>query len=113
MRSVKDKSKALNLPKRSSAAIGRLIRALPVIRQNYGVKRIGVFGSFARGDQTRRSDIDILVEFAKGQATLQNFIGLADFLEELIKRKVDLLTVEGINRYIRPRIEEEVVWLEG
>jgi predicted nucleotidyltransferase len=113
MRSVKDPPKTLNLPKRRSAVIGRFIRSLPVIRQKYGVKRIGVFGSFARGDQTRKSDIDILVEFAPGQATLQNFIGLADFLEELSKRKVDLLTVEGINRYIRPRIEEEVIWLEG
>lgn len=87
-----------NLPKRKNASLSRLEKALPIILDKYGVKRIGVFGSFTRGDQARKSDIDILAEFAEGLATLQNFTGLADFLEELSKRKGDLLTVKGINR---------------
>ncbi len=59
------------------------------------------------------SDIDVLVEFTAGHATLRNFVSLADHLEALFKRKVDLSTREGLDRYIRPHIEAEVIWVEG
>jgi predicted nucleotidyltransferase len=62
----------------------------------YGVKRIGLFGSFARNEQTRSSDVDVLVEFAEGQATFDNFMHLVYFLEDLFSRKVDLLTAGGL-----------------
>ena len=100
-------------PQRRSHVIKRLEKAVPGIRATFGVKRIGIFGSFARGDETRNSDVDVLVELADGYATLRNFIGLADYLEDLFKRKVDLITVEGIDKYIRPRVESEVIWIEG
>jgi len=77
------------------------------------VKRIGVFGSFARNEQTRSSDVDVLVEFADGKATFDNFMHLVYFLEDLFSRKVDLLTVGGIDKYIRSRVEREVIWIEG
>jgi uncharacterized protein len=77
------------------------------------VKRIGIFGSFARSEQTRSSDVDVLVEFADGQATFDNFMQLVYFLEDLFNRKVDLLTVGGIDKYIRSRGEREVIWVEG
>jgi hypothetical protein len=77
------------------------------------VKRIGIFGSFARSDQTRSSDVDVLVEFVDGQATFDNFMQLVYFLEDLFGRKVDLLTVKGIDKYIRSRVEREVIWVEG
>ena len=89
----------------------QLAAAAPDIRKRFGVKRIGIFGSFARGDQTMKSDVDVLVELADGYSTLRNFVGLADFLEELFRRKVDLLTIEGIDRYIRHRVEAEVIWI--
>ena len=98
---------------RKNPTIKRLEKAAPGIRENFGVKRIGIFGSFARGEQTRKSDVDVLVDFAQGYATLHNFIGLADYLEALFKRKVDLITVEGVDKYIRHRVEEEVIWVEG
>jgi hypothetical protein len=77
------------------------------------VKRIGIFGSFARSEQTRSSDVDVLVEFVDGQATFDNFMHLVYFLEDLFGRKVDLLTVRGIDKYIRSRVEREVIWVEG
>jgi hypothetical protein len=77
------------------------------------VKRIGIFGSFARSEQTRSSDVDVLVEFVDGQATFDNFMQLVYFLEDLFGRKVDLLTVRGIDKYIRSRVEREVIWVEG
>jgi predicted nucleotidyltransferase len=98
---------------RKSLIISRFEKAVPTIRTKFGVQRIGIFGSFARGEQTRKSDVDVLVDFAQGYATLHNFVGLADYLEALFKRKVDLITVEGIDKYIRHRVEEEVIWVEG
>jgi predicted nucleotidyltransferase len=77
------------------------------------VKRIGIFGSFARSEQTRSSDVDVLVEFSDGQATFDNFMHLVYFLEDIFNRKVDLLTAGGIDKYIRSRVEREVIWIEG
>jgi len=91
----------------------KLTVAAPAIRTQFGVTKIGIFGSFARGEQTKKSDVDVLVDFAQGYATLRNFVGLADYLEALFKRKVDLLTVGGIDKYIRPYVEAEVIWIEG
>lgn len=81
--------------------------------KKFGIKRIGLFGSYIRNEQTGDSDIDLIVEFEKGKATLDNFIDLADYLEELLNKKVDLLTVEGVRSIriedIRRDIEESVV----
>ncbi len=99
--------------KRKSLVFRKLRNALPAIRIRYGVKRIGIFGSFSRSEQTRSSDVDVLVEFADGQATFDNFMQLVYFLEDLFGRRVDLLTVRGIDKYIRSRVEREVIWIEG
>ncbi|HEX8722680.1 MAG TPA: nucleotidyltransferase family protein [Pyrinomonadaceae bacterium] len=73
-----------------------------------GVRRCGLFGSFARGEQDERSDVDILVEFEEGQKTFDNFMAVAFFLEDLFGRKVDLLTPESLSPYIGPHILREV-----
>ncbi len=73
-----------------------------------GVKRCGLFGSFARGEQNDRSDVDVLVEFEEGQKTFDNFMAVAFFLEDLFGRKVDLLTPESLSPYIGPHILNEV-----
>ena len=65
------------------------------IKERFCVKRIGLFGSFVRGDETETSDIDILVEFE--DPTFRNLMNLAFFLEDLFGRRVDLLTPEGIS----------------
>lgn len=98
---------------RKSPVFTSLKKILPVLRARYGVKRIGIFGSCARGDDTPSSDVDVLVEFAPGQATFDNFMQLAEDLEALFKRRVDLLTVAGIDKYIRSQVEREVIWVEG
>ena len=93
---------------------GEVVR---LIKENYeeikrfGVKRIGIFGSVVRGEARGDSDVDVLVEFEEGKKTFENFINLAFFLEELLGRKVDLLTSESVSPYIRPYIEEEVVFV--
>ncbi|HEV7890927.1 MAG TPA: nucleotidyltransferase family protein [Pyrinomonadaceae bacterium] len=85
-----------------------------LLRQNgsqlraFGVRRVGVFGSFVRGDTNAESDVDILVEFEEGEKSFDNFLGLAEYLEELFGRRVDLLTPESLSPYIGPHILREV-----
>ena len=78
--------------------------------KEFGVKRIGVFGSFARDEAGEESDIDIIVEFEEGKKNFDNFINLAFFLEELFGKKIDLLTSESISPYIKPYVEKEVIY---
>lgn len=69
-----------------------------------GVRRLGLFGSFAREAATADSDVDLLVEFEAGQKTFDHFMELAFFLEDLLQRRVELLTPESLSPYIGPRI---------
>ena len=73
-----------------------------------GVRRIGLFGSFVRGEQRPDSDIDILVEFVLGRKTFDTFMGLSLFLEEILQNSIELVTVESLNPYIGPHIPKEV-----
>jgi len=80
------------------------------IKRRFAVRRIGLFGSFVRGEETKESDIDILVEFE--DPTFRNFMNLAFYLEDIFSRRLDLLTPEGISHRIRPYVEKEVVWAD-
>ncbi|SMP05804.1 hypothetical protein SAMN06265339_0323 [Desulfurobacterium pacificum] len=66
------------------------------LKEKYGVKSLSIFGSYARGEQRENSDIDIVVEFEKPIGL--KFFELADYLESLLKLKVDLLTKTAIRR---------------
>jgi len=91
-------------------AIETIAKHKAEIKKRYGVKKIGVFGSYVRGEQTETSDIDLLVEFEN--PTFDNFMDLLFFLEDLFGKDVDLITTMGMSPYIRPNIEKEVVWCE-
>jgi len=73
-----------------------------------GVKRLGLFGSFVRGQQDADSDVDFLVEFDPGQKTFDNFMKLAFMLEDMLQRHVELVTTEALSPYIGPHILDEV-----
>ena len=73
-----------------------------------GVKKIGLFGSFLRGEQRPDSDIDLLVEFEPQQKTFDNFIELSFFLEEVLQHRTELVTVESLSPYLGPHILREV-----
>lgn len=73
-----------------------------------GVTGIGLFGSFVTGRQTSASDVDILVEFAPGQHAFDNFMELSFFLEDLLGRKVEVVTPEALSPHIGPHILREV-----
>jgi predicted nucleotidyltransferase len=75
---------------------------------SFGVRSIGLFGSFVRDDQTSLSDVDILVEFIPEKHTFDNFMEVAFFLEELLGLKVELVTPEALSPHIGPHILREV-----
>jgi uncharacterized protein len=79
--------------------------------QQFGLRSCGVFGSFIRNQPQSDSDVDILVEFEPGKKTFDNFMQLAFFLEELLGRRVDLITTESLSPYIGPRILREVEYV--
>lgn len=73
-----------------------LRREMPRLKKKYGVKGLAVYGSFAKGLHTEESDVDLLVELERPLGF--EFISLANGLEELLDRKVDLVTLETFRR---------------
>jgi predicted nucleotidyltransferase len=81
--------------------------------KKFGVKRIGLFGSYLRKEQKPTSDIDILVEFEKGKVTFDNYMDLKFFLEDLFQCKVDLVMKEAIKPDLKPYILGSVKYAAG
>ena len=82
----------------------------PVLREKYGVETIGVFGSYVRGEQTKKSDVDVLVVFSEAaRVGFFEFLELEEFLSNKLGVKVDLVTRDALKPYIGKRILEEVV----
>lgn len=79
--------------------------------REFGVVRIGLFGSAARGEAEPGSDIDILVELS--QPTLTGYVGLKLYLEEILNRPVDLATLDNLRAELRPTILNEVIYAQG
>jgi predicted nucleotidyltransferase len=79
--------------------------------KSYGVNKIGLFGSFVKGSQNAESDVDLLVEFLPDKKNFRNFINLAFFLEDMLNRKVELVTVESLSPYLKPYILQEVEYV--
>lgn len=73
-----------------------------------GVKSLALFGSVVRDEARPDSDVDLLVEF-EGQATFDRYLGLKTFLEDLLKRPVDLTTRRALKPRLRPYVEAEAV----
>ena len=69
-----------------------LIEAHAAELRAFGVRKIGVFGSFARGEETFESDVDVYLEFAEGIKTYDNFFAIHELLQELFGRPIDVVT---------------------
>jgi hypothetical protein len=76
-----------------------------------GVKKIGLFGSFVRSQQTASSDVDLLVEFDEGEKTFDHFMELSFLLEDLFDLPIELVTPESLSPYIGPLILDEVEYV--
>ena len=77
----------------------------------FGVRKIGVFGSFARDAATVNSDVDVLVEFDPDRKTFDNFMNLSFFLEDVLQRRVELVTTSSLSPHIGPRILASVEYV--
>ena len=77
--------------------------------RKYGVKRIGLFGSYVRGTATAASDIDFLVELER--LTFRDYMGLVVFLEDLFRKDVGLVTPTSIKPGYKPYIEKEIEYV--
>jgi len=79
-----------------------------VLREEYKVKGIGIFGSYVRGEQLDISDIDVLVEFYEPVGW--EFLDLKEFLESVLHVRVDLVTIGALKPQIKDRILKEVIY---
>ncbi len=78
----------------------------------YKVSEIGIFGSFVRGEQKKRSDLDILVEFDEENIpSLLKLIEMERYLQRLLRKKVDLVMKSGIRPELKDIILKEVVYI--
>lgn len=84
--------------------IGGISREL----RDLGVLRIGLFGSFVRGDQNDDSDVDLLLDFEPAEKNFNNFMMTAFLLEDVFGRRVDAVTRESLSPYIGPKILQEI-----
>ncbi|MBE0648961.1 MAG: nucleotidyltransferase family protein [Bacteroidales bacterium] len=80
--------------------------------KQFGVLKIGLFGSFLTGDQNEHSDIDILVEFHQDKISYDNFINLCFLLDGLFQNsKVEVVTKDSLSPYIGPKILQQVEYV--
>jgi uncharacterized protein len=105
-------SEARAKPQRQRPTLDDVLRTLrvhlPELREHYGVRTLGVFGSYVRGEQRPRSDLDLLVEFDQAP-TLPDFIDLEHYLGNLLGVRVDLVTRRVLKGEIGRRILREVL----
>ena len=84
--------------------IAYLKQNMPLLKERFGVTRIGIFGSFARGEQSSTSDIDMVVEMEQSRKNIHSFLRLKNFLEREMEREIDL----GFEHSLKPAIKEKI-----
>ena len=82
--------------------------------QSFGIREVGLFGSYVRNEQTEKSDIDLLVDFDPDKETFDNYMAVYELLEQLFNNiKVEIVTKNGLSPYIGPKILNEVQYVLG
>ncbi|MEW6509053.1 MAG: nucleotidyltransferase family protein [Bacteroidota bacterium] len=78
----------------------------------YGIRAIGLFGSYVRDEQSESSDIDILVDFEPDKENFDNYMAVYDLIEKMFKnQRVEIVTKNGLSPYIGPKILNEVKYV--
>ena len=80
----------------------------PLLAERFGVRRLALFGSFARDMQRSDSDVDVLVRF-EGPATSKRYFGVQFYLEDLLHRPVDLVTEQALRERLRAYVERDAI----
>jgi len=81
-----------------------------ILEERFGVKRIGIFGSFVRGEERPESDVDVLVVFQKDEETFDHYMDCKFYLEDLFDRHVDLVIEDTIKSRLKGPIMSEVIY---
>jgi len=93
--------------------LGQILKAIQknasTLKEEHHVRALYLFGSFARGEGTPKSDVDLLVEFSSAEITLFGLIRLKLFLESLLKRRVDLVTRDALTDSLREELEKDSI----
>ncbi len=98
---------------KSTAHIKKRLEELkPILEEKFQVKTIGIFGSYVRGEQTKKSDVDVLVEFANdAHIGLLKYVEMEIFLSEQLGVKVDLVAKGGLKPILKDNVLNEVVYV--
>ena len=91
-----------------NALLALLTEHKPVLAERFGVQKLALFGSFARGTDREDSDVDVLVRF-DGPATSKRYFGVQFYLEDLLHRPVDLVTEQALRERLRPYVERDAI----
>ncbi len=91
---------------------------LTTIRENkkellrFGILKVGLFGSYVRGDESEKSDIDLLIDFDPDHENFDNYMAVCNILEQLFRNeKLEIVTKNGLSPYIGPKILKEVQYV--
>lgn len=93
--------------------LDELSNNLKLWKSEYGVKRIALFGSYTREEQTDSSDIDLLVEFEENSMTFDNYMDLKLTLEDIFQKQVDLVIFDDVKPALKPIIIRSAKYAEG
>ena len=99
-----------NKPIQKNEIVEKLVRHRSEI-ENFGVEKIGIFGSLLKGETS--GDIDILISFKENEESFQNLMDLYYFLKETLNVQIDLVTTNALSPYIGPYILREVEYIEA
>ena len=83
---------------KNNDGVEKLMKKIVPVLKKEGIKKEGIFGSYARGEEKKNSDVDILVEF---NGSLLDLVGLEIELKKILKKKVDLVTYGGLSPYLK------------
>lgn len=101
----------METPVKNKESILKILAEKEKELKEYGVKEIGLFGSYVRNEADSYSDIDVLVDIDSDYKTFRNFLGLNYYLEELLGTKVELVTKQSLSPYIGPHILKTVAYV--
>ena len=87
-----------------------LRQSKPLLKDNYRITEVGIFGSYARGKETESSDVDVIVDYQK-PPTLIMLVELKEYLSSLIDTKVDVVTKKGLKPRIKEKVLSEVIYV--
>lgn len=80
----------------------------PLMHEQFGLTKIALFGSYSRNEQTRQSDIDLAIETS--DISFKNYCKLKHFLENNLKKKIDLCYLKNMRTFIKHAIEKELIY---